>query len=238
MKQFYVLFAVLAVAVAAPSSEADGLLTSALKFVRDCGEKSIVLCAKERALRLADNAEGDFVITDGIKFVQTEKDSAKGRSLNDISLPAEPEARESEIDGLLVERAARFLGTHTLQFQVPKESIEDMQRSLDEARGKKKKVKKLLLPLLLLLKLKAAALLPLALGALALIAFKALIVGKIALILSAIIALKKLFDKKGEQSYEVVAHPHYSHSSSYDDHHGYSRSLDAAQNLAYSAHAQ
>lgn len=46
MKQFYVLFAVLAVAVAAPSSEADGILTSALKFVRDCGEKSIVLCAK------------------------------------------------------------------------------------------------------------------------------------------------------------------------------------------------
>ncbi|KXJ76242.1 hypothetical protein RP20_CCG010048 [Aedes albopictus] len=105
------------------------------------------------------------------------------------------------------------------------------------ARGKKKKVKKLLLPLLLLFKLKAAALLPLAIGFLALIAFKALIVGKIALILSAIIGLKKLFDKKPEQSYEVVAHPHYSHSTSFDDHHGYARSLDA-QNLAYSAHSQ
>ncbi|XP_058060074.1 uncharacterized protein LOC131210800 [Anopheles bellator] len=238
MKQFYVLFAILAVAAAAPPpSEADGILTTALKFVRDCGEKSIVLCAKERALNLDWNQ--NFQIVDGITVKQSENAEAvpKGRSLNEVSLPADPEAREAEIDGLLVDRAARFLETHTLEFKVPKDSIEDMQRSLDEARGKKKKVKKLLLPLLLLLKLKAAALLPLALGALALIAFKALIVGKIALILSAIIALKKLFDKKGDQSYEVVAHPHYSHSTSYDDHHGYARSLDA-QNLAYAAHAQ
>ncbi|EDS30693.1 osiris 9 [Culex quinquefasciatus] len=235
MKQFVVLFAVLAVAAAAPS-ETDGLLSSALKFVKDCGDKSMVLCVKERALQYVDNVQGNIEVTEGITLVETEK-PATGRSLNEVDLPAEPEARESEIDSLLVDRAARFLGSHTLQFSVPKESIADMQRSLDEARGKKKKVKKLLLPLLLLFKLKAAALLPLAIGFLALIAFKALIVGKIALILSAIIGLKKLFDKKPEQSYEVVAHPHYSHSTSFDDHHGYARSLDA-QNLAYAAHTQ
>ncbi|XP_039451165.1 uncharacterized protein LOC120430146 [Culex pipiens pallens] len=235
MKQFVVLFAVLAVAAAAPS-ETDGLLSSALKFVKDCGDKSMVLCVKERALQYVDNVQGNIEVTEGITLVETEKPTT-GRSLNEVDLPAEPEARESEIDSLLVDRAARFLGSHTLQFSVPKESIADMQRSLDEARGKKKKVKKLLLPLLLLFKLKAAALLPLAIGFLALIAFKALIVGKIALILSAIIGLKKLFDKKPEQSYEVVAHPHYSHSTSFDDHHGYARSLDA-QNLAYAAHTQ
>ncbi|XP_065088814.1 uncharacterized protein Osi9 [Ochlerotatus camptorhynchus] len=237
MKQFVVLFAVLAVAAAAPQSETDGLLSSALNFVKNCGDKSMVLCVKERALQYVEGVQGDIEITEGIKLVETEKPQAQGRSLNEIDLPAEPEARESEIDSLLVDRAARFLGSHTLQFKVPKDSIEDMQRSLDEARGKKKKVKKLLLPLLLLFKLKAAALLPLAIGFLALIAFKALIVGKIALILSAIIGLKKLFDKKPEQSYEVVAHPHYSHSTSFDDHHGYARSLDS-QNLAYSAHSQ
>lgn len=48
MKQFVVLFAVLAVAAAAPS-ETDGLLSSALKFVKDCGDKSMVLCVKVRA---------------------------------------------------------------------------------------------------------------------------------------------------------------------------------------------
>jgi hypothetical protein len=85
-----------------------------------------------------------------------------------------------------------------------------------------------------LFKLKAAALLPLAIGFLALIAFKALIIGKLALVLSAVLGLKKLFDgNKGTQSYEVVAHPH----ASYEEHHGhYARSIDA-QNLAYSAHS-
>lgn len=92
----------------------------------------------------------------------------------------------------------------------------------------------MLLPLLMLLKLKAAALLPLALGGLALLAFKALIVGKLALLLAGLIGLQKLLGSKhSSQSYEVVAHPHYSHSSSYGDEHGhYGRALDA-HDLAY-----
>lgn len=102
-----------------------------------------------------------------------------------------------------------------------------------------------MLPLLLLLKLKAAALIPLALGAIALIALKALIVGKLALLISGIIALKKLLDGKGHsQSYEVVAHPQHSYTSSYDEHSshgggggGHYRSFDA-QNVAYSAHSK
>lgn len=100
------------------------------------------------------------------------------------------------------------------------------------ARGKKKEKKKYLLPLLLLFKLKMAALLPLAIGFLALISFKALVIGKIALLLSGIIGLKKLLESKKE-NYEVVAHPHYSHEE-----HGYARSLNEAQNLAYSAYQQ
>lgn len=56
----------------------------------------------------------------------------QGRSINDVSLPAEPEARELEVDSLLVDRVARFLATHTLQFKVPKDSIEDLQSSLEE----------------------------------------------------------------------------------------------------------
>lgn len=98
----------------------------------------------------------------------------------------------------------------------------------------------MLLPLLLLFKLKAAALLPLVLGFLALVAFKALIIGKLALLLSGIIGLKKLFESKhSSQSYEVVAHP--SHQS-YDEHSGggghYGRSLGDGQQLAYGAYVQ
>ncbi|CAO1426554.1 unnamed protein product [Diamesa hyperborea] len=236
MKQFCVIFAMLALATAAPS-ESDSLLSTSLKFVKDCGDKSMVLCFKERALQFVDKAEGDYELSEALKLVQTEQ-PAQGRSMNEINLSAEPEIREAEVDSLLMDRVARFLGSHTLQFKVPKDSIQDMQRSLEEARGKSKKSKKFLLPLLLLLKLKAAALLPLAIGFLALISFKALIIGKLALILSGIIALKKLLEGKHSQSYEVVAHPHHSYSSSYggDDHHGaFRRSVDA-QKMAFSAH--
>lgn len=101
------------------------------------------------------------------------------------------------------------------------------------ARGKKKKAAKILLPLLLLLKLKAAALIPLALGALALLALKALIVGKLALVLAGLIGLQKLLgQKQSTQSYEVVAHPHYTEEHA----HGWGRSADDAHELVYNAY--
>lgn len=56
--------------------------------------------------------------------------------MNEINLPAEPEARENEVDSLLVDRVARFLSTHTLQFKVPKDSIDDLQTSLEEGKDK------------------------------------------------------------------------------------------------------
>lgn len=46
MKQFYVFL--LLVAAASATSESDGLITTALKFVKDCNEKSITLCIKVR----------------------------------------------------------------------------------------------------------------------------------------------------------------------------------------------
>jgi len=92
--------------------------------------------------------------------------------------------------------------------------------------GRKKK-KKFLMPLLLAMKLKAIALVPLIIGALFVLAFKALIVGKIALVLSALIGLQKLLG--GHKTVEVVSHGYEHHGS---DHH-YGRSADE---LAYGAH--
>lgn len=87
---------------------------------------------QERALHYVDNINGDVKIGEGISIIQTEAIPDGGRSLNDISLSENGEAREGQVDSLLADRIARFLGTHTLQFKVPKDSIEDMQRSLDE----------------------------------------------------------------------------------------------------------
>ena len=79
---------------------------------------------------------------------------------------------------------------------------------------------------------KVIASIPFILGTLALLAFKALLIGKIALVLSAIIGLKKLLDSKHHQTYEVVSHPHHS------EEHGHfaARSYKDPQELAYNAY--
>jgi Protein of unknown function (DUF1676) len=88
---------------------------------------------QERALQLVDKTEGDFEITEGINLVQTDEPS-QARSLNDVHLSDDQETREQEVDSLLVDGVARFLGSHTLQFKVPKDSIKDVQRSLEEGK--------------------------------------------------------------------------------------------------------
>lgn len=80
------------------------------------------------------------------------------------------------------------------------------------------------------------ALIPLFLGIIAFAAAKAVVLAKISLLVAGIIALKKLLaSKHTETSYEVVAHPH--HEEHYaSSGHGWGRSIDDAQNMAYSAH--
>ncbi|XP_012255528.2 uncharacterized protein LOC105685745 [Athalia rosae] len=235
----------LAVTFAAPASQQESaasdptgsIIGDALQVYSSCADQDLSVCLKLKALRFVDRAarSADLVIGDGLRIVQTDEAKAEsransGRSLSDIeaSLPQEAEAKEAAIDEALLERAGKFLAGHTVELSVP----EEVSRSFDEARGKKKKIVKSLLPILLLLKLKAAALIPIALGALALLAFKALIISKIALVISGIIALKKLLSGK-QSSYEVVAHPVHSYEDSHD-HHGWARS--AGSDLAYNAY--
>ncbi|XP_059490753.1 uncharacterized protein LOC132205610 [Neocloeon triangulifer] len=191
-----------------------------------CGKQGLSMCLQMRALKFVDglNHQGDVEITEGVSLVS--QGAKSGRALNaaelEASLPADAEERENQVQQLLVERVARFFSTHTLQVKLPQESINDMKRSLEEGRKKKKKF---LLPLLLAIKLKAIALVPIIIGALFILAFKALVVGKIALVLSALIGLQKLLG--GHKTVEVVSH-------GYDTEHHYGRSAD---DLAYSAHA-
>lgn len=116
--------------------------------------------------------------------------------------------------------------------QVKLPSASELQRSFsEEGRGKKKKGSHLILPLIL-----GGTLIPLALGALALLAGKALIVSKLALVLAAIIGLKKLLSgghSGGHESAHEVQVVQGGHSG------GWARSYEKehAQNLAYNAYA-
>lgn len=53
MFKFVCLFALVATSAAAShqATEADSLLTSALRMVKDCGDRSVVLCLKVRGFK-------------------------------------------------------------------------------------------------------------------------------------------------------------------------------------------
>lgn len=241
---------------------------------KDCLQSDSVSCVKYKIFSFFDKVvakRSTFSLTDGVTVVQTpgvETDGAP-RSLSG----------DESIEQLILSRIQSFLSTHTIKVDLKGSDIvnavtstgralEDVSENLlddgedaaaAEGRGKKKKAAKILGPLLLAVALKAAALLPLLLGAIALIAGKALLIGKIALVLSAIIGLKKLLSQEKHVTYEVVAHPNHttSHTSSHGDAYslggsygggetgygggssghggGWGRSIQDAQDLAYGA---
>lgn len=241
----------------------------------DCARKDSASCVKYKVFSFVDKLLGQkdtFTLAEGVTVVKTPGAEAEGapRALD----------TDASVETMAMDRLQRLLETHTLKVDLKGSDIvgvvssagralEDAARSfvgddalVEESRGKKKKAQKLLGPLMMAVALKAAALVPLMLGGIALIAGKALLIGKIALVISAIIGLKKLLSGGGKHvTYEVVAHPHHSssHSSSHggdsyasiggssgfgsdggygggssSGHGGWGRSADA-QDLAYSA---
>ncbi|XP_049861247.1 uncharacterized protein LOC126355094 [Schistocerca gregaria] len=175
----------------------------AVKVLADCTERGdLVSClgvktaaALGRAARMSD-----IKLADGVSFVRTgaAEDRDGGRALaseadmqNAID-SQEPASRSDRLVDLLMEAAGRFLRTHSLQFKLPDEIPGQIQRALqDEGRGKKKKLLKALLPILLGVGAKMLLLVPLGLLVVGVLAFKALIVSKIALVLGAVLAVQK-----------------------------------------------
>lgn len=196
----------------------------------DCLRKDSVSCVKYKLFSFVDKMLGQkegFALTEGVTVVKTPGTEQEGapRALTG----------DESFESLVLTRLQSFLETHTVKVELKGSDVVNAVssggRALEEAaeglvgadnsvegRGKKKKAAKILGPLMAALALKAAAILPLILGAIALIAGKALLIGKLALVLSAIIGLKKLLSGQKHVTYEVVAHPH--HSSSHSSSHG------------------
>ncbi|XP_015114455.1 uncharacterized protein LOC107039389 [Diachasma alloeum] len=217
-------------AVALPASDkSTGENDLRADIYSDCAKKESVSCFKHKVLSFMEEMladKEDITLSEGITVVKTSTtEEGAPRSID-----------STDVDTLIFDRLGRFLRTHSIKVDLKGtdilgavesagRSLEDISDSVVEGRGKKKKAQKLIGPLMMAMALKAAALLPLALGAIALIAGKALLVGKIALVISAIIGLKKLLGGQQKHvTYEVVAHPHHSssssHSVSHDEGHG------------------
>jgi hypothetical protein len=134
-------------------------------------------------------------------------------------LPKDLEARANKVDELLWDRVSAFMESHSLQFRLPSFIKEQFTDEVDgEGRGKKKR----LLPVLLMGLMLKGSMLAMAMKALALLAGKALLVSKMALLLAGIVALKKLFSGGGEKTtYEIVKQPIVSHSHQYSGGHDF-----------------
>ncbi|XP_023950840.1 uncharacterized protein LOC112055082 [Bicyclus anynana] len=229
-------------------AEDDNTMETAINFIKDC-RGDYILCVKEKLLRIVDNlrATRSISIAEGV-VLKGEPDVRSGKKLD--SLPVDPTARDAEVNYRLMDGVVSLFETHALEVKMNDADKAEMQRSLEEGRGKKKGGSgiggiigligaKVLLGKLFIVKL---------------IALKALATAKIALVLAAVLFVAWCL--KGEHTkttYEVVPHPahHETHHAAHVEHlshdlggHGgynygsdWNKNIDDAQNLAYSAYS-
>jgi hypothetical protein len=92
----------------------------------------VLTCLKLRALKFADRVLGSDAIqvVDGINIVKTSPkvQDRNGRQLNldpipevnEAVLPTDPEDKQHKLNDMLIERLARFVQTHSVQFDMPR----------------------------------------------------------------------------------------------------------------------
>lgn len=207
-----------------PSAAVPNSALSALGRVYNQCENAddIIKCFKMQAIKLAGRAirVQNIKLVDGIAVIRRQN-FRESRTFHD-----EQQRQTSNLNGLSAQRidemlwnAARMLmESHQLQINVPRlitYGSREVSELIEEGRGKGKK-KKYLGPFLAAIALKAG-ILKMAYHSIAIVAGKALIIGKIALVISAIIGLKKLVAPEGHEktTYEIVKHPHVQQSHSY-----------------------
>ncbi|OWR45561.1 uncharacterized protein LOC116774707 [Danaus plexippus] len=237
------------------STSADSLETG-VKFIRrlydNCeNSQEILKCFKIQAAKLVGRAARaeTLPILDGIYLKRT---TDQGRAFPSTIPESNLNSLNSnEVDELLDIEIGNLIKTHRVVISPSKVGV-DIGRSMNEARSK---LKKMMGPILAGVAIKGGFL-AIAFQAIAIIAGKALLIGKIALLLSAIIGLKKLVaggEAHEKTTYEIVKHPQVSQSHTYSSsHYGsdfdttgpgghYRRSVEeeaAAQERAYRAYAK
>ncbi|XP_068625702.1 uncharacterized protein [Battus philenor] len=239
--------------LAASSTDTFGAGLKILRRMYESCENSqeMFKCFKIQAAKLAERAARmeSLPLMDGVSLVKRQEENrAYPSSLPEGDLNA---LTSDEVDKCLQQATSKLLETHRVIIS-PQSIGDDVGRSFSQARGK---LKKMIGPIMAGVAIKGGFL-AMAFQAIALIAGKALLIGKIALLLSAIIGLKKLVaggESHEKTTYEIVKHPQVSQSHTYSSsHYGsdfdttgpgghYRRSVEdeaAAQDRAYRAYAQ
>lgn len=188
--------------------------------------EEIFRCLKEQAVKITDRAIKlqNIPVVDGITVIRR-KDIDDARAFNSVVLTDDQikTMTSQDLDEALAEKTARFLDTHEVSMSVANMlgqsgDGESISRMIEEGRGK---LKKYIGPILTAIAIKGGFV-AMAFQAIAMIAGKALLIGKIALVLSAIIGLKKLVsggEAHEKTTYEIVKHPQVSQSHTYSSSH-------------------
>ncbi|KAF4523424.1 hypothetical protein B566_EDAN007896 [Ephemera danica] len=241
--------------VAAPAPVADQVTESAASpagarqivqraLSKRCLHSYTSACLKLDLVNLVDRLarQESYQVLPSINMVRhdnEEQQQGEGRSAQSDSTDAVmeavaqdgPEAAETRLDGLLLDRVSRYLDTHAISVRLfDDDTLAKMRKvgqevadkygflSAQTGRGKDKKGGGALLMGLMMMKATLGAL---GFGAIAALAGKALLVGMLSMMLSAIVGLKSLASGGGGKAvtYEIISKPVYSHAHSHSHEH-------------------
>lgn len=189
-----------------------GVATAQENF-KDCLQKDSISCVQLAIYRKAREffESPKIELMSGLSFIKPTGRDARSSNIDGtfVEQAADVEQRENALENFVTEGAKTFFQERSLNLDmasaarsvagaIPEEVKSSVRSMVSEARGKKKKLLKSLLPILGLVKLKFAALAIVALFGIALIAKKALVISIIALILSKFLLIKKLLSKGGK----------------------------------------
>ncbi|XP_073969769.1 DUF1676 domain-containing protein Osi6 isoform X2 [Rhodnius prolixus] len=188
--------------------------------IEDCLDKDSISCIQLELYRKAKNFfdQEKIELFGGLALTKRDLNQEEAaRNLkedgvveDEMNTAKDVEKREDALEKYAISRVARLLDERSLTWNlspivsdvaaaarsvsesIPNEVKEGVTNFLNEGRGKKKKILKALLPLLIGLKMKLGGFLVLSFFVIALIAKKALLSALVALAISGFIAIKKL----------------------------------------------
>ncbi|KAJ2940098.1 hypothetical protein O0L34_g6466 [Tuta absoluta] len=170
-----------------------------MRIYEDCQRaEGVMPCLKKKAILFFDRAArmDSLPLVDGVEVVKTAEVDLKPISENEIdaTLPRNMEDKDQALSSMLWDRVAAFANSRTIQLSLPKITGQELNQGVEEGRGK---MKKMMGMMMMGAAMKMAAMIPLAIAGLFVLAGKALITAKIALLLAGIMVLKKLMSQKG-----------------------------------------
>lgn len=170
---------------------------SLYRIYDECQQRNMGIspCLKKKAISFFERLGriDNLPITENLELVKVPGVNYTYTQPGDLENGRSGASRDEVLNDILLERISNLMNGFNLQMRLPRTSSGELKRSVEEGRGKMKKMMGMMMTGIAM---KMAAMVPIAMGVLFLLAGKALIISKIALVLSMIIGLKKLLSQK------------------------------------------